>query len=122
MNKKVIVSIVAVIAIVALLGVFLVACNADSYQKKLDKKGYSVHVATEAEIKVAELVYGDIDWMVEGIKGSDEVTIVKFEKSDNAKKFADDMKELAKDEDNAAVKTIGKIVICGTKQGVKDAQ
>ena len=34
MNKKVI-SIVAIIALVAILGVCLVACNADSYAKKL---------------------------------------------------------------------------------------
>ena len=35
MNKKVI-SIVAIIALVAILGVCLVACNADSYAKKLE--------------------------------------------------------------------------------------
>ena len=38
MNKKVM-AIVAVIALVAILGICLVACNAESYEKKLEKAG-----------------------------------------------------------------------------------
>ena len=37
MNKKVI-SIIAIVCIVAILGICLVACNADSYAKKLEKE------------------------------------------------------------------------------------
>ena len=48
MNKKVI-SIVAIIALVAILGVCLVACNADSYAKKLEGKGYTVAKMTDEE-------------------------------------------------------------------------
>ena len=40
MNKKVM-ALVAVIALVAILGVCLVACNAESIQKKLEKAGYA---------------------------------------------------------------------------------
>ena len=60
MNKKVI-SIVAIIALVAILGVCLVACNADSYAKKLEKEGYMVQKFTgedaEAESE-AEAING----------------------------------------------------------------
>ena len=38
MNKKVM-AIVAVIALVAILGICLVACNAESYEKKLEQEG-----------------------------------------------------------------------------------
>lgn len=40
MNKKVM-SIIAVIALVAILGVCLVACNAESISNKLEKAGYA---------------------------------------------------------------------------------
>ena len=120
MNKKVVVSIVAVIAIIALLGVFLVACNADSYQKKLEKKGYSTTVTTGGD-------NDDYEWVVTGQKGAllngDYVSVGKFKTTDKAKEAEADAKKNA---DNGIVsyevKRIGKIVIVGTAQGVKDAQ
>lgn len=44
--KKNIGKILAVILVVALLATVLCACNAESYQKKLEKKGYAVTTAT----------------------------------------------------------------------------
>lgn len=117
MNKKVM-AIVAVIALVAILGICLVACNAESYEKKLEKAGYTV-VKTEAEEEDGV----KIEWAVSGTKVSglnvDTVAIAKYANTDDAKKAeADAIKVLGED----CVYRIGKIVMAGTKQGLKDAK
>ncbi len=111
MNKKVL-AIVAVIALVAILGVCLVACNAESYEKKLEKAGYDVEVVEDAG--------KDAEWMVMAKKkGSfDTVTIVKCTSLDDAK----DAEKEAKDMGGVSVYRTGKIVMVGTEQGVKDAK
>ena len=116
MNKKVIVSIVAVIAIVALLGVFLVACNADSYKSKLEKKGYTVVTTTGGDDD-------DFEWSVTANKGGllgDYVTVVKAKSLDDAKKAEEDAKQTQVSGMDFVRQ--GKICIYGTTQGVKDAK
>ncbi len=122
MNKKII-ALIAVIAIVAILGVCLVACNAKSYQSKLEKKGYSVSVSEEDKDDDG----ADIEWMGTGAKGAlvngDSVTVVKYKNTDDAKKAEADAKAY---KDNGLISyevyRSGKIVIVGTAQGVKDAK
>ena len=113
MSKKVM-AIVAVIALVAILGVCLVACNAEDYQKKLEKKGYTV-VSTEG---------GDtVEWALKGSKMEgatyNTVNIVKYVNTDDAKAAETDAKKVYGENGTYRV---GKIVIFGTEQGVKDAK
>jgi len=118
MNKKVI-ALIAVIAIVAILGVCLVACNAKSYQSKLEKKGYKVTVETDYDKD------SKYEWSVTGVKAeisltnasADSVSIVKFKSLDDAKQSEKNAKD-----NGITVKRSGKIVIAGTEQGVKDAK
>ena len=119
MNKKVI-ALIAVIAIVAILGVCLVACNAKSYQNKLEKKGYTVSNYTGDDDD-------DIEWGISASKGAllngDSVTVVKFKELDDAKEKETWYKN---HKDNGLISyevyRTGKIVIVGTAQGVKDAK
>ena len=117
MNKKVM-AIVAVIALVAILGICLVACNAESYEKKLEKAGYTV-VKSEAD----EDDGVKIEWMVSGTKmegiNIDTVTIIKYANTDDAKKAEEDAIKLLGED---CVYRIGKIVMGGTRQGLKDAK
>ena len=91
--KKNIGKILAVILVVALLATVLCACNAESFTKKLEKKGY-----TEA------------------------VTIYKFKTTDDAEKFEKDAPTGKVGKYSLVVKRTGKIVYYGTEQGVKDAK
>lgn len=116
MNKKVIISIIAVILLVAVLGTILVACNMEDYQKRLEKKDYVV-TAGKVDTK-------SVEWVLNGTKkGSglsiETVTITKYKNADDAKDAYEDAKENAGDGWKA--KKIGKIVIYGTTQAVKDA-
>lgn len=115
MNKKVIISIIAVILLVAVLGTILVACSADSYKKKLEKKGYTVSAYT-----VDDDDQDDIEWGVMATKGllGDAVYIVKFKSYDDAKDYEEDMRKLR----YGSVYRTGKIVMYGSEQGVKDAK
>jgi len=92
MNKKVL-SIVAIIALIAVMTVCLVACNANTYEKKLDKAGYKVSTLDKEDIEDA---YGDddadISWAVSGVKGLNSVTVIKYKKIADAKDFVEDMK------------------------------
>lgn len=110
MNKKVL-AIVAVIALVAILGVCLVACNADDYKKRLDKEGY---IVVDGKVDSE-----NVEWVVSGtrINPADHVTITKYKDTDDAK----DAEELAK-KTGASVYRTGKIVMVGTEQGIKDAK
>lgn len=127
MNKKVM-AIVAVIALVAILGICLVACNAESYEKKLEKAGYKVQSYTGDEAKDEADSNADIEWLVVGVKGSislsgiegDIVSVVKFKNTDDAKDYESDTKKALSED---CVYRVGKIVIVGTsKQAVKDAK
>ncbi len=119
MNKKVI-SIVAIIAIVAILGVVLVACNASSYEKKLEKAGYEVQVMEADEEDKEE----GIEWMVTGEKLDGlkpvMVMVVKFAKTDRAKEAEEDAIKFYGED---CVSRSGKIVIAASsKEALKDAK
>lgn len=121
--KKKIVAIVAIVALIAIVAVCLTACNADSIAKKLENKGYKA-VAMSADDISEE--YGDdasIKWVVDAGKldGLDAVTVIKFAKADDAKKFEETMGGLAS-LGGGVVDRVGSIVYMGTEQGVKDAK
>lgn len=124
MNKKVM-ALVAVIALVAILGVCLVACNAESVSKKLEGKDYSVAALSEKSTGVGATVYGvvkGIEGFKEGLvaaKGTDFVVVVWFNDTDSAQKLENSkvVTAFAK-----KVSRVGKVVYLGTEQGVKDAK
>ena len=123
MNKKVI-SIVAIIALVAILGVCLVACNADSYAKKLEGKGYTVEKMTDEEAEEFVQETGldiEILWGVGGTKGTDMVSILAFSNKDDAESFANIL-NMAANFTGMKAEAKGKIVFMGTEQGIKDAK
>ena len=123
MNKKVI-SIVAIIALVAILGVCLVACNADSYAKKLEKAGYVVEKFT-GDDAAEEADAEGVKWVVVGIKlnnllDSDMVMVVGFDNADDAKAYAETATDLVGED---CVHISGKVVIVGSSaDAVKDAK
>lgn len=122
MNKKVI-SIVAIIALVAILGVCLVACNADSYAKKLEKAGYIVQKFTGEEAESEAEVEG-IKWAVMGMKleglSSKVVSVIGFDNADDAKAYADATADVLGED---RVHVSGKVVIVGSSaDAVKDAK
>ena len=108
MNKKVM-ALVAVIALVAILGVCLVACNAEctSYEAGKDDDGAS------------------IEWKVVAKKkglNADYVTVTKFANTDDAKEYEKNVATGSVGGFTVVVKRIGKVCYYGTEQGVKDAQ
>lgn len=119
MNKKVI-SIVAIIALVAILSVCLIACNADTYAKRLEKAGYTVTKSVAEEEKE-----DGIQWAVSGTKKGEglfegeTVTIKKYVNEDDAVKAEEIAIKLFGE---SRVYRTGTIVISGTEQGVKDAK
>lgn len=122
MNKKVI-SIIAIVCIIAVLGLCLVACNADSYAKRLEKAGYMVEKFTGDDAAEESDAEG-AKWAVLGIKlegfSSAMVTVVGFDSTDNAKAYADAMVQLVGED---CVDVSGKVVIVGTSaDAVKDAK
>jgi len=126
--KKNIVAIVAIIALVAVLGVVLCACNADSYQKKLEKAGYTVEVMSEEDAEEAFGEDSEVEWAVYAIKAGDGGLISKVVDADAGYviKFADkaDAEDAEKDAEDAGftVYRSGKIVIAGSEGFVKDAK
>ena len=116
--KKTIIAIVAVIALVAILATVLVACNQEDFTKRLEKKGYTVGSATDV-ISAFGFSSNSVEWSLTGVKDSEAVSVVKYRNADDAKKAYEDAKKDKKD--GYDVKKVGKIVISGTKQGVKDA-
>lgn len=124
MNKKVL-AIVAVIALVAILGVCLVACNADSVAKKLEKKDYEVAKLTEDSEGLGKNVYKLVssdDGFKEGLFAvngdGDMVVVVWF----NDKDVAEDWESSKLLNALANVERVGKVVYIGTEQGIKDAK
>jgi hypothetical protein len=121
MNKKVI-SIVAIIALVAILSVCLIACNADTYAKRLEKAGYKVEVVDLSE----EDQEDGIVWAVSATKGTSLtdiqiVAITKFASVEDAEKAVAEA-EKANSIVGMTIERKGSIVIIGTEQGVKDAK
>ena len=122
MNKKVI-SIVAIIALVAILGVCLVACNADSYAKKLEKAGYMVEKYT-GEDAAEEAEAEGVKWAVVGMKldglSSRMVSVLGFDNADDAKAYAEATADVVGED---LVYVSGKVVIVGSSaDAVKDAK
>ena len=112
--KKNIGKILAVILVVALLATVLCA---ESFTKKLEKKGYTVSSA-ETDKEDASIV-----WSVSAVKSTTEaVTIYKFKTTDDAEKFEKDAPTGKVGKYSLVVKRTGKIVYYGTEQGVKDAK
>ena len=118
MNKKTIIAIVAVIALVAILGTVLVACGKEDYQKRLEKKGYSFGSATDV-LNAFGLSSNTVEWSLSAAKDNDSVSITKYRNGDDAKDAYESYKKNLKD--GYKVKKVGKIVIYGTTQGVRDA-
>lgn len=122
--KKRVLAIVAIIALVAVLGVCLVACNAEDYGKRLEKAGYTVTVSEDnsAAVKTAEATLvleggyeGGIEFIVTGAKGRENVIIVKFDKAKDAKRYVEK-------HGGDSTKRTDKYVFNGTEQGIKDAK
>lgn len=120
MNKKVL-AIISIIALVAILGVCLVACNADSYAKRLDKAGYHVETLQGDDAK-EEAGGADVEWVVAAAKGTDSVVVIKFKNTDDAKDFEDNAVTGSAFGKTLACERSGKIVLYGTKDAVKAAK
>ena len=117
MNKKVM-ALVAVIALVAILGVCLVACNAESIQKKLEKAGTSYEAGKDDD-------GASIEWKVVAKKkglNADYVTVTKFANTDDAEKYEKNVATGSVGGFTVVVKRIGKVCYYGSEQGVKDAK
>lgn len=118
MNKKVM-SIIAVIALVAILGVCLVACNAESISKKLEKAGYAC-----TSYEAGKDDGASIEWKVVAKKkglNADGVTVTKFSNSEDAKKYESNVAVGSVAGVKMVVKRVGNVCYYGTEQGVKDA-
>lgn len=113
MNKK-IMAIVAVIALVAILGICLVACNADSYTKKLEKAGYNVATASEDDVDKYLGKDADVEWAVIGQSGLDIVLVAKLADKDAAEDIVNNVKLFKADNS-------GSIVFIATTQTALDA-
>lgn len=119
MNKKVM-AIVAVIALVAILGICLVACNAQRVSKKLEKAGY---VCSSYEAGKDD-DGAKIEWKVIAKKkgpNPDTVTVTKFSNSDDAKSYEKNVVSGSGAGLKLVVKRVGNVCYYGTEQGVKDA-
>lgn len=115
--KKNLGKILAVILVVALLATVLCACNAESYSKKLEKKGYTVTSGT-SDKEDATIV-----WSVVATKSLTEtVTIYKFKTTEDAEKFEKNAPVGKAGKYTLSVKRMGKIIFYGTDQGIKDAK
>lgn len=119
MNKKVM-SIIAVIALVAILGVCLVACNAESISKKLEKAGYTCTFYEAGKDDDG----AKIEWKVVAKKSglnADGVTVTKFANTEDAKKYESNVPAGSALGVKMVVKRVGTVCYYGTEQGVKDA-
>lgn len=117
MNKKVL-AIISIIALVAILGICFVACNADSYAKRLDKAGYHVETLQGEDAQKKADTDAAIEWLVVAAKGTDSVMIIKFTNKDDAVDFDENIFTIG----NMTCERSGKIVFWGTEKAVKDAK
>ena len=124
-NSKKIMSLVAIVALVAILGICLVACNADSVGKSLEKKDYNVVTLTENSGTTGRIIYGiakNIGDFKEGVfatKGTNYVAVIWYETLDGAKEAEEAFKA---NPVTPVVHRADKVVYAGTQQGVKDAR
>lgn len=122
MNKKVL-AIISIIALVAILGVCLVACNADSYEKRLDKAGYNPVVLQGDDAKEEVKTDAAIEWVVSGAKSAkDYVMVIKFKNTDDAKDFEKNAVTGSAIGFTLVCERSGKIVLYGSESGVKAAK
>ena len=109
--------IIALVLVVAVLATVLCACNAETYSKKLEKKGYSVASGT-SDKEDATIV-----WSVVATKSlTESVTVYKFKTTEDAEKFEKNAPTGKVGKLTLSVKRSGKIVFYGTDQGIKDAK
>lgn len=125
-NKKIL-TIVALIALVAVMAVCLSACNKqEDFEKRLKDKGYMVVTMSAEQLSaIAGDDVGFIEWAIMAMKSGsilegDYVMVVKFKKSDDAKKCEENIKTDL--EDGFKVIRKGNLVISGAEEAVKDAQ
>ena len=83
-----------------------------------EKKGYSVGSGTDV-LSAFGLSSNTVEWSLSAVKDNEGVSITKYRNGDDAKEAYESYKKNLKD--GYAVKKVGKIVIYGTKQGVRDA-
>jgi len=123
MNKK-IVSIIAIIALVAILGVCLVACNEETYVKRLEKAGYKVETMSQEDVdefvQQSEIQL-DLEWGVGGEKGTDVITILGFGNKEDAEAF-ERIINMTSNITGMKAEVKGKVLFVGTEQGIKDAK
>lgn len=119
--------IASLLLVVVLCVGMLAACGGvSSYEKKLEKAGYTIEVAEKDELKEAseELaamnIEGELKAAIEAQKGTDMVMVYEFSKADAAESFASTMGALA-GLGGMKVEQDGKIVIMGTAAGVDAA-
>lgn len=114
MNKKKIITIAAIIALIAVMAVVFAACNADTYQKRLEKAGYEVEVMEFADSDSVDIEWGLSAW---NPKTDDRVIVVKYKSISKAK----DAEANAKKWDDC-VERSSAVLFVGTEQGVADAK
>ncbi len=108
--------IIALVLVVAVLATVLCACNAESYQKKLEKKGYAVTTATNNDKDAT------IAWALTAVsKEAGMVVITKYNNVEDAKKAEKNGPNGSIAGIKGVTKRQGKIVFSGTAQAVKDA-
>ena len=101
---KKILLVVCVVMVAVLLATMFVACSAEDYAKKLEKKDYKVVSATSdntaamiAARSAAKVLIGNVEanleFIVFGAKEGSMVAYIKFEESSDAKKLVDALKE-----------------------------
>lgn len=106
--KKNILTTIAILLLVSVLTFALVACSADSYEDKLEKNNYETEDYEDDDLEVQTInraleaaggYEGKATWLVVGQKAEFNianltskagfVAVIKFEKSADAKKFAE---------------------------------
>ena len=96
---KKIILVVCIVMVVVLLATMFVACSAEDYAKKLEKKHYkTVRVTGDNAGALAYAMAGvgakgDVKFIVSGTKDGFTITYIKFEKSSDAKIFTDNLKK-----------------------------
>lgn len=114
MNKKRIVAIVAIIALISVMAVVFAACNAETYQKRLEKAGYEVEIMSADDFDSAEIEWGLHAW---NPKTDDIVIVLKFKSISKAKDAEAEYKKL-----DEYVERSSAVLFVGTEQGVADAK
>lgn len=117
-NQK-ITAIVATIALVAILGVCLVACNADDYTNRFESYGYTVKPYVEEGMEsIANWGLYAYKQLSDNPADRIHVTVVKYKKRSDAKKAESNVQLLGVD----SVGRKGKIVFWGSEEAVEDVK